>query len=363
MIQSNLKSVVFLLLTGTIAFTSCKKETSEPEGNSLTNQELQLLILTDFSYKVALANYSDMENKMLAFYSSCVNLENNTAHNELQQAQQEWKNARQAWEQSEAFLFGPVSTNNIDPSIDTWPVDFVALDSLLNTSHAFTQSFINSLGDELKGFHPAEYLLWGPNGTKTPAQFTPREIEFLVALAADLQLKATMLRTSWDTGTADNYSDEMIEAGSTNSIYGSQRAAFEEIVNGMIGICDEVANGKLFEPFNLQDPTLEESPFSSNSMADFTNNIRGVRNVYHGKYTEDGYGLNDFMMNNNLSLHNKIENQITNALNALNGISVPFGQAITQQPTQVQNAIDQINVLKATLEDELLLFLQQTITE
>jgi hypothetical protein len=50
-----------------------------------------------------------------------------------------------------------------------------------------------------------------------------------------------------------------------------KRAVFEEIVNGMIGICDEVANGKMLDPFVAADPSLEESPYSQNSLTDFKN--------------------------------------------------------------------------------------------
>lgn len=49
-----------------------------------------------------------------------------------------------------------------------------------------------------------------------------------------------------------------------------------------------VANGKIKEPYDLKDPSLEESPL---------------------------------------------------ALNSLNNITVPFGQAIIQQTTQVENAM------------------------
>lgn len=135
----------------------------------------------------------------------------------------------------------------------------------------------------------------------------------------------------------------------------------EEIVNAMAGICDEVANGKIGETFTAADPTLEESPFSNNSLADFKNNIKGVEMVYYAQFNADGTGMDDFLKNNNLTLHNKIVNQLNNALAAFNGITVPFGQAITAQPTQVQNLIDKINDLKVTLEDELLPFIQTTV--
>jgi len=356
------------ILLGTCAMASlflvsCSKdETSGPSSSGMTNAEIQQHILNDFSYKVALASYQDMENKMNAFYTNCVALDASPNQTNLDNSRQAWKDVRSTWEQSEAFLFGPVATNNIDPSTDTWPVDYNALDSLLNTGNAFTQSYMNTLGDELKGYHPSEYLLWGVNGNKVPGDLTAREREYLVALAADLQIKATSLRTSWDPAVPNNYTHEIVNAGQSTSIYSSQRAVFEELVNAMAGICDEVANGKMLEPFSAADPSLEESPYSQNSLIDFKNNITGVKNVYFGKYTEDGYGLHDFLTKNNLALHNTIASQLENAISSFNGITVPFGQAITAQPTQLQHVMTQINTLKNTLETQLLPFIQQSVT-
>lgn len=42
-----------------------------------------------------------------------------------------WKTARKDWEWSEAFLFGAAGDYEIDPHIDTWPVDQTALVQLL----------------------------------------------------------------------------------------------------------------------------------------------------------------------------------------------------------------------------------------
>lgn len=356
-------AILLAFVATTTLFISCKKDddTTEETATGLTNEQIQSNILNDFGNTVALASYRQMENKMNAFYNACVYFDAAQDQNNLDNARNAWKDVRSTWEQSEAFLFGPVATNNIDPSTDTWPVDYTALDSLMNTGTAFTQTYINSLGDELKGYHPSEYLLWGTNGNKAPADFTTREREYLIALSADLQIKATSLRNSWDPAVSDNYLMQVINAGQSTSIYPSQKSVFEELVNSMAGICDEVANGKITEPFNAADPTLEESPFSQNSLTDFKNNITGVKNVYYGKYIADGTGINDLLEKNNLSLHTKIATQLDNAINSFNGVTVPFGQAITSQPTQVQNIIDQINILKTTLETELLPFLQQTV--
>lgn len=165
----------------------------------------------------------------------------------------------------------------------------------------------------------------------------------------------------WNNSLSNAYIHSFTSAGASNSFYTNKREVYEEIVNAMIGICEEVASGKIGEPFNLQDPTLEESPYSYNSLVDFKNNIRSVQNVYLGKYETDGYGLEDLVRQHKLTLDNTIKTKINTSISALSNITVPFGTAITDQPQQVQNAIDAIEDLKNTLEAELLPFVQQYV--
>lgn len=347
--------IVFLL-------SSCKKADNDPV-TEVTIEQLKQSVLTDFANKVALQTYRDMDTKMQALHQSVLTFNSTPTTANLIAARNAWMDVRSVWEKSEAFLFGPVSTENIDPGTDTWPVDFHSLDSLLATNTTFNQTFISSLGDELKGYHPSEYLLWGENGNKSATAFTVREKEFLIALTADLQMKASSLRNFWEPSSPGNYHHQVVNAGKPGSVYTSRRAAFEEIVNGMIGICDEVANGKMFEPFAGLDPSLEESPFSGNSLTDFKNNIQGVKNVYTCAYSEDGVGLEDLLKRNNLSLNATIHSKLNNTIVSFNAITVPFGEAIITQRPQVQATMDQINELKAVLEDQLLPYIRLIVTD
>jgi putative iron-regulated protein len=355
--MKNLKKLLFVSVIA-IAFVSCKKDPENPSPEDTTTASEAL---NSFSDNVAKSTYDDLSNKVGQLYQNIVTFELAMTDDNLNACKQSWKDSRSAWEQSEGFLFGPVATENIDPRIDTWPVDFNLLDSVLNGSDQFTPGYIDSLDDALKGFHPIEYLLFGQNGTKVAADFTIRQIEYLKALATNLKSLTTALADSWNPQAAGNYHAQVVNAGSGSSVYTTKRAAFEELVNAMAGICDEVANGKISEPFTMMDPSLEESPFSSNSITDFTNNIKSVENVYLGKYAIDGAGLENLVRQHNLTLDGNIKNKIASAIAALQNITVPFGQAISQQPTQVQNAIDAINELKAELEDNLLPFVQQYI--
>ncbi len=300
------------LLPLLLVLVACKKDDADPtpSADGFSNAD----VLNAFASHVAQDKYVDLAERSALLRDHIPAFAASLSEADLALCKQEWRDTRLSWERSEALLFGPVATGNIDPRIDTWPVNFVDLDAQLNGSNAFTQEYITGLEDALKGFHPIEYLLFGLNGDKTAGEFTAREFEYLTALAIDLATLTSELRDSWDPSTAGNYTSTFITAGSGSAVYDTQRAAYEELVNAMVGICDEVANGKMQEVLLAQNPLLEESPFAKNSITDFTNNIRGVENVYLGKYQDDGTGLEDLVRHHDLQLDGSIKQRIAAAL-------------------------------------------------
>jgi putative iron-regulated protein len=342
-----------LIVLIVLNISSCSDDNNS--GGAI-DTNLNAAVLNDFSANVASAKYNDLQSQVSKLYTQVLALELTKTEANLNTTRQTWRDARKAWEQSEAHLFGPVATENIDPRIDTWPVNFADLDAQLASSNSFTETYIDNLEDALKGFHPIEYLLFGTDGNRTAIAFTQRELEYLKGLTLNLKKLTTDLNSFWDASKTDSYYTAVVKAGNGSAIYTSQRAALEELVSAMAGICDEVANGKITEPFLNEDPTLEESPYAKSSIPDFVNNITGVQNVYLGRYAVDGKGLEDLVKKYNLSLDGEIKIKIAAAIAALNNVTEPFGQAIFTQKIQVQNAIDAINDLKDILEGDLMEF-------
>ena len=332
---------------------SCQKK-NEPTVDINTKKKD---ILNDIAYHVCAASYADLHAKALTLENQTLLLQSSPNDAQLALCRQAWKDVRLTWERTESWLFGPISANNIDPRIDTWPVDFNAIDSVLNTSAPFTETYVDNLEDALKGFHPIEYFLWGSQGNKTASSFTPRQLEYLVALTFNLRKLCTEVHQTWENG----YANEVATAGNGSNSYSSVTSAYIELVDAMSGICDEVANGKMNTPFIAQDPTLEESPFAQNSLNDFTNNIQGVMMLYKGQYATDKLGIEDLVLFYNTSLDQEIKTSHAEAVAALQAISSPFGDAILSQPILVQNAMDKINALEAILSTQLKPFLLQHI--
>jgi len=337
-----------LLLVTPSFFSSCKKKEKE-----IAKPDIVTFIFNDFSDKLALENLTNISAKSDILYNTINDLAANFNESNIGKAQSDWRNLRNEWEQSESFLFGPVSTQGLDPAIDTWPVNRNDLDSLLASKVVFSDSYMQNIQESLKGFHPLEYLIFGANGTKTSSEFTPREKEYMLALAKELKRICNMMPKSWDVAHGA-FSTELKTAGIGSVTYKTKKEAMLEIVNAMAGICDEVANGKIEEPFTAQNPDLEESQFSKNSFSDFKNNMQGVQNVYLCSYANKGVAISDWVRQYNVSLDSKIRSQVAAAISTFSTFSKPFGQAIISEQVQILNTQKILNELKGTLENELI---------
>ena len=291
-----MKKIIILALTGTIVFAGCKKNVDPAPDTTVDFNTLQTTVITDFVNKVALSGYDLLRTKAATLNTAVITLNTTTTEDNLTTAKTAWKDLRGTWEQCEGYLFGPVEDNEYDPETDTWPVDYVQMDSLLNSSNALTVNDINNLSvRSLKGYHPIEYILFGQGASRTAASLTARQKLYVVSLSQHLKNVADNLYNDW-APSEGNYAGEVLTAGTTsNTQFPKKQDVFIAITDGITAICDEVATGKMYEPFITTNPAIVESPFSGTSAIDFKNNIMGAYNVYLGKFVEDGAGLNDLV--------------------------------------------------------------------
>lgn len=311
-------------------------------------------LLATTAEEVILQTYAELDARTGLLVAALTALESTPDASRLEAARQAWREARLPWEQAEGFLFGPVDQQGIDPAMDSWPVNEVDLQNVLNSNNALTKGFIDQQEGTVKGFHTIEYLIFGANGNKTVDQFSAREFEYLRACAESLKGETNRLYNAW-SASSGNYVGNLLHAGTSQSIYPSQKAAIEEIVNGLITIADEVANGKINDPFSQQNITLEESRFSSNSKADFADNIRSVRNIYFGALAggHSETSLHTLVEEKDPALHSRLTTRIDEAISAIENIPGSFTTAIFEYPDAVQNAQNKVRDLLQILQGEL----------
>lgn len=340
-----------------VAVSACNKAT--PTSGSDDPSTLQQSVIKDFTNNVALTGYANLNSAAVSLSQAISTLNTTPTDANLQAAQASWKNIRTTWEQCEGFLFGPVEDNFYDPNTDTWPTAFSQMDSLLASSNQLQVSDVALLTQTLRGYHPIEYLIFGKDGSKTAAQLTARQKQYLVSLAADMLYNNIQpLYQSW-TAAPTNYAQQVLTAGNGSKGFVKQQDLFLTLVASMSDICNEVGASKMKAPFDAKDPSITESPYSGNTLVDFKNNIISLQNVYLG--LNGGKGIKDLVASKNKNLDNQLQAQITAAINSFNNITETYEKAIIDQRPQVQTVMTQLATLKGLLDNDLTSFIKTNI--
>ena len=385
------KKLLFFGVLGLIGVlgVSCKKGgDTEPT----TDKEAALQqVVTPYVNNTVVATYSAMADAGLTLLEQTEaildKVEKQQGYAQLmKEADASWRLMRKHWEQSEAFLYGPASAHNIDPHIDSWPLDFNAMNALLHDAARMAQieeeggAYVgDKLGYALKGFHAAEYLLFESVikdgravGTGKPhaANLTHAEAVYLNAIVEDLTQQAILLEYAWagEVSAAkmalleeaeiepyeDKYGAQMANAGKAGSIYVTYQEVAEEIIAGAIDIAGEVADLKMGNPYISSTPEERdyiESPYSCTSTTDFADNIRSIQHAYSGAKAGD-YSVSNYVYRQDADLDAKVRKAIEDAIAAIEAIE-DFENTAKGNP-QVKAAIEKVQALEEVLDKEVL---------
>ena len=370
-----------------ISLNSCEKSSND---SVTTDKEAALQqVVAPYVNNTVIATYSAMADAGLTLLEQTqqilAKVEAQEDYSQLMaEAGTSWRLMRKHWEQSEAFLFGPASAHNIDPHIDSWPLDFNAMNGLLNDAVRMKRieeeggAYVGDiLGDGLKGFHAAEYLLFESVETegraigtgKTHADnLTHAEAVYLLGIIEDLVQQSILLEYCWRGDVSaekmqvledgevdvfeDNYGHQMMNAGKPGSIYVSYQEVAEEIIAGAVDIAGEVANLKLGNPYISNTPEQRdyiESPYSCTSTIDFADNIRSIQHAYCGAQEGDA-SISDYVRKQDASLDKKVRQAIDDAIAAIDAIDDFENDA--QGDEKVKAAIDKVAELEEVLNKE-----------
>jgi len=371
-----------------LSLVACEKKGDEV----ISDKEAALQqAVTPYVENTVVATYGQMADAGLTLLGQCEQILAKVEAGEdysklMSDAGTSWRTMRKHWEQSEAFLYGPASAHNIDPHIDSWPLDFNAMNALLHDQERMTTieeeggAYVgDKLGYALKGFHAAEYLLFEsvekdgrPVGTGRPhaANLTHAEAVYLLGIVEDLTQQAILLEHAWagevsatkqallDEGEVETYEDrygwQMMNAGKAGSIYVTYQEAAEEIIAGCIDIAGEVADLKMGNPYissTAEQRDYIESPYSCTSTIDFADNIRSIQHAYCGSQAGD-HSISNYVYHQDAELDARVRKAIEDAIKAIEQIG-DFENTAQNNPL-VKAAIDQVSALEEVLDKEVL---------
>lgn len=372
--KSILKTSAFIAMSAVMAgsMTSCNDDNGSNSGELSTKEEALKDAVTPYVNNTVIPTYKSMADAAIKLMDACneardlFDSDKTGAQAKITEAGDYWKESRKYWELSEAFLFGAAADYNIDPHIDSWPLDKAALDQLLNNSGMMTAigegggAYVSAnLGYGLLGFHAIEYMLFqlDASGDNSSARqinsLNKNQMIYMAAVAEDLCYQCVRLEASWagmDNITTEkqtmltdneleptfNYGESMLNAGQGGSKYVNYTDAAQEILQGCIDIADEVAEQKMGRPANgssKEDKNYIESPYSLNSTVDFADNIRSIQNAYEGSNDGDK-SVSDYIASVDADKDKALKDAIDAAITAIENIPEPFAKKATGQATK-----------------------------
>ncbi len=333
-----------------LAFTSCSNDDDNGASTATVPASELSAVANTYVNDIVYPTYADLRTNAKALKDACDKAYDNAKNNKLEDqdivdACEAFKDARREWERSEAFLYGAAKNNEIDPHIDSWPLDPDQLKLALNDKDLIAgingsapAKFIYSENGSFQsviGFHGLEFVLFRNGAPRTAAMLNANEtaegmttvkgideLAFAAAVAGDIYNMTSLLQYGWNGDSElgswlnnnckwviDGLKDLEESAGALSSAgigYGQfllnatgEKAWFQTwqetlenvLVGGCSNICQEVYTQKLGQAYRVATGNPEsaeesidyiESPYSKRSFIDYQDNIYSIKNSLYG---------------------------------------------------------------------------------
>jgi predicted lipoprotein len=215
------------------------------------------------------------------------------------------------------------------------------------------------LGAAQKGLPVVEYLLYERDIDVAQAfADTPRRGTYLVALANDLALRATLMREAWDPAVG-NYLGELTGAGESSTTFGTVQIALSEIVNRMAFTAENIQAEKLGIPVGdaaggNPQPESVESRFSGRAVQDIEDNLRGIELFYFGSGSPDSIGLDVYARERDPQFTDRMRTALDKARVDLDAIGMPLDEAVLAAPGLVHTAIASVGEIQRLIQVDIM---------
>lgn len=145
------------------------------ERTGAINQDKNLEpIISDYVDNVVLPTYLDLKTQNANLFNAVKAFRESPSDAAFEAVSEAWMIAREPWETSEAFLFGPVDNEGLDPNMDSWPLDQDAIVNILNSGNFDDLDWTDGDSEdaitakqEVRGFHTLEFLVFRNGQART----------------------------------------------------------------------------------------------------------------------------------------------------------------------------------------------------
>lgn len=326
-------------------FWGCDEKEINP-GESKFDRAVMLQHVAD---ELIIPAFDQLLNKTDSLQLSFSNLLHHTDQQHLEAAQQSWTNAYGAWQQANAFNFGPAGESGtrktLGEEIATFPVSEEKINQILQTGVYNLQDF----NRDARGFLALEFFLFDIEKNQDRVLQKLKNIhaqQYAGQLIVHLKDRISAVCQAWKTG----YRFEFIQNKGSDA--GSSTAM---LFNGFVHSFETIKNYKLALPMGKRpgqlypEPNLAEARFSGQSVLFLDDNFRAIEKIWHGqsfRNETDGIGFKEYLesVEGGPNLISLTLSQMESCKNAILDIprERPYSQLLTGNDPSLEKAVTEL---------------------
>lgn len=372
--MKNTSLKVALVVTAGVFIASCSNDDSSGSSNVTKAQ-----VVENYA-NIVYQNYKDAYDDAVELEISINTFTTTPTDANFTAVKNKWKEARESYGTTEAFRFanGPIDdANGPEGLLNAWPLDENFIDYVDNSGTVVNGGIINATatyptidkalleslnenGGEKNisvGYHAIEFLLWGQDLTAPSVKIPGQRpyTDYIVGAggtATNQARRATYLKVCGDLLT-DNlaYLVDLWKVGGTYRTTFLSLPTDQAIKNIYLGITTLVSAELPIERMDVAlgnaDQEDEHSCFSDNTHRDIYLNLKGVIDVYQGKYGSiDGASLEDLVKKADVTTYNDTNTSLNSCLTKMAAIATPFDFAISGGSTSTEGAKVKVTVVQ-----------------
>ena len=305
----------------TLFAVSCKKPSTAEDQPSFNKKEM----LTNVADQIILPFINEFSNCVGELKSKFTSFETSASESDFSALQIASFNAYLAWQKLNPFDFGPMQSNGLKGSLNTYPTDTSKVIDNVNSGNSNLSSFGNI---DAVGFSSLDFLLNRVNAFDFMRE--PNYLAYTKKVIEKIVNESGILKSGWASYRATFISQDGTESTSSFSqLVNEFNRDFEICKNAKVGI----PLGKKSLGFAL--PEYFEARFSGTSKRLFEQNVTVLRTIFEGN---TGKGFDDYLIHlDKAALSTQILNQFDAILSKSQSINGTFGQAITAESQKMED--------------------------
>lgn len=355
---------VFLLalLALTIGWSACEKEGESSSTDTETGFDRKALIAnwTDNIYLPALTRHM---NNVEALSARVSEFTSSPSAEGLVAAQEALKKARLSWQEVNFLEVGPAESIAWRAASNIYPTDTAKLNAAVANGNWNLASVSNL---NIGGFAALGYLLHGVAATpleivelySKPNSSYPN---FITDVVDGLVANAQTVQNEWTTDFAASFKEaDGTDVGSAlgQSINALSLYLERNLRDGKIGIPAGVRSLQIARPENV------EALYAGYSLELALRSLAALEGFYYGTNTvnSEPVGLDDYILDINPELHEKIANQFTAVRTSIENLEEPYNESVAADNQAGINSFEEFQKLVVLLKVDLTSALGVSIT-